>query len=105
VENLLAGFLIGAVGVELQKRLDISELPAECPKHVGVAEASGRPWTAWSTERGPIAAWGEYHPEPSKRLYAYLLLVEWWAAPSGHHALWCYCEPKRPTEWTAGRGR
>jgi hypothetical protein len=105
VENLLTGFISGAVGVELRIRLDISELPADCRKHLRVAEASGRVWTAWSTERGPMAAWGEYHLEPSKRLYAYLLFVEWWLIPSGHHSQWCYCDPKRPTEWTVGQGR
>jgi hypothetical protein len=23
----------------------------------------------------------------------------------GHHSLWCHCDPKRPREWTVGRGR
>jgi hypothetical protein len=59
----------------------------------------------WATERGPIAAWGDYHPEASKRLYGYQLLVEWHDTLTGHHSLWCYCDLKRPTEWTIGRGR
>ncbi len=104
MENLLAGFLTDAVGVELRERLDISELPAECRKHVEVAEASGRPWTAWSTERGPMAAWGEYHPEPSKRLYAYLLWLEWWTFPQIHHAGWWRVEPRWPRDWIKGHG-
>lgn len=104
MDNLLAGFLTGAVGVELRARLDISELPAERRKQVGVAEASGCPWTAWLTERGPMVAWGEHRPEPSKRLNAFLL-IEWWDVPSGHHALWAYCDLRRPNEWTVGRGR
>jgi hypothetical protein len=104
VEILLAGFLTGAVGVELRERLDISELPAECCKHVGVAEASGRPWTAWSTERGPMAAWGEYHPEPSRRLYALLLWLEWWTLPHIHHAGWWCVDPRRPRDWTKING-
>ena len=69
------------------------------------AKTSGRAWTAWATERGPIAAWGDYHLEASMRLYAHLLLIEWSDVPTGHHSLWCYCDAKRPTEWTIGRGR
>ena len=106
VETLLAGFLTGAVGVQLGARLtDLSSLPAEHRKHVCAAEDSGRPWAAWSTERGPIAAWGDYHPEASKRLYGHQMLIEWYDMPTGHHALWCYCDPKRLTQWTIGRGR
>jgi hypothetical protein len=104
VENLLAGFLAGAVGVELRERLDISQLPAECRKHVEVAEASGHPWTAWSTDRGPMAAWGEYHPAPSKRLYALLLWLEWWTFPQIHNASWWCVDPGRPRDWTKGCG-
>jgi hypothetical protein len=106
VENLLAGFLTGVLGVELRARLtDLNALPAAYRAHVRAAEASGRAWTAWVAESGPIVVWGDYHLEASKRLYAYLLLVEWSDVPSGHRSLWCYCDPKRPTEWTVGRAR
>jgi hypothetical protein len=106
VENLLAGFLTGAVGVQLGTRLtDLNALPVAYRAHVRAAEASGRACTAWSTADGPIAAWGDYHLEASKRLYAHLLLIEWSEVPTGHHSLWCYCDPKRSTEWTIGRGR
>jgi hypothetical protein len=106
VENLLAGFLTGAVGVELGTRLtDLNVLPAAYRAHLHAAEASGRAWTAWSTERGPIAAWGDHDREGSRRLNAYLLLVDWGDGHTGYHSLWCYCDPKRPTEWTIGRGR
>jgi hypothetical protein len=105
VENLLAGFLAGAIGLELRARLDISQLPVDCRKHMQQAKTSGRAWTAWATERGPIAAWGDYHFEASKGNYAHLLLIEWSDVPTGHHSLWCYCDPKRPTEWTVGEGR
>jgi hypothetical protein len=106
VENLLAGFLTGAVGVGLGVRLaDLNALPAACRTHLRAAEAAGRVWIAWSTPAGPSAAWGDYHIEASKRLYAYLLLVDWCDVPTGHHSLWCYCDPKRPTEWTVGQGR
>jgi hypothetical protein len=106
VENLLAGFMTGALGMELRTRLtDIAELPAACQSHLRLAQDSGRPWTAWSTPLGPTAVWGEYDIQGSRHLFAFLLLVEWWDVPSGHHALWAYCDPKRPTEWTIGHGR
>jgi hypothetical protein len=106
VENLLAGFLTGAQGVELGTRLtDLRDLPAACRARVQSAEDSGHAWAAWSTPTGPIAAWGQYDVRTSRELFAYQLLIQWWDVPSGHHALWCYCGPKRPTEWTIGRGR
>jgi hypothetical protein len=76
-----------------------------CRPLLRVAQSAGRAWIVWETEYGPMAAWGEYHPEPSTRLNAYLLFVEWWLMPDVHHSLWCYCDPKRPTEWTVGRAR
>lgn len=106
VENLLAEFLTGAVGVQLTERLtDLNALPAECRKQVRPAEASGRVCVAWSSSTGPIAAWGDYHSEGSKQLKAYLMSVEWYDAQTGHHSLSCYCDPKRTTEWTVGRSR
>lgn len=106
VENLLAGFLTGTQAVELKKRLtDLTDLPPACRTLVRRAEATGRAWTAWVTELGPIAASANYDPHGSRQIDAYLLLVEWWAEPSGHHSLWCYCHPKHPTDWTVGRGR
>jgi hypothetical protein len=106
VEDLLAGFLTGAVGVELGTLLaDINTLPAAHRAHVRAAEAAGRTWIAHSTPDGPITAWGDYHAEASKRLYGYQMLVEWYDTPTGHHALWCYCDPKHPIEWTIGRSR
>jgi hypothetical protein len=105
VENLLAGLLAGAQGVELGKRLtELRELPMACRTHLQLAEASGCGWVAWSTPSGPVVAWGNVEIHGSRRINAYLLLVERWDAPSGHHALWCYCDLKRPTEWTVGRG-
>ena len=105
VENLLAGFLAETLAVELETRLiEPSEVPAACRKHIRRAAASGRAWTAWSTPCGPIAAWEDYYIQGSQQINAYLLFVEWWGDRSGHHSLWCYCDPKRPTEWTVGRG-
>jgi hypothetical protein len=106
VENLLAAFLTGAVGAELRTRLtDLDELPAACRSHLRLAQDAGDPWIAWSTPLGPSAAWGQYDLPGSRRLMAYLLQIEWWDVPTGHHALWAYCNLKRTTEWTIGRGR
>lgn len=66
------------------------------------AENAGRVWVAHSTEMGPMAAWGDYDRRRSETFHR--LFVEWWVPSSGHHALWAHAEPKRPTEWTFGRG-
>ncbi len=106
MESLLAGFLTGALGMELRERLtDIAELPAACCALVRLAEESGHTWKAWSTPKGPVAAFGQYDLHGSIQLMAHIVLIEWWDVPNGHHALWAYCDPKRPSEWTIGRGR
>jgi hypothetical protein len=106
VEALLGGFLAGTQGVKLGARLkDLDDLPAACRTHVRLAHDSGRVWTAWVAECGPMAAWGDYDIHASKQILSCLLFIEWWTSQSGHHSLWCYCDPKRPTEWTIGRGR
>jgi hypothetical protein len=102
----LGGFLAGTQGVELQARIiDVDELSEAHRRRVQSAHVRGLAWTAWSTEHGPVAAWGEYDVAGSKRLNAYVLFAEWYGMPNGQHALWCYCHPGRPTEWIAGRGR
>jgi hypothetical protein len=106
VEILLTGFLSGALGVTLTDRLNnLGDLPRDWRTHLQLAEDSGCPWVAWSTSGGPIAVCGKFDVQGSRRINAYLLLVEWRDTLSGHHSVWCYCEPKRPTEWTLGRGR
>jgi hypothetical protein len=106
VEILLTGFIVGTQGVELGTHLtSLGDLPAAYRAHVRGAEASGDAWTAWLTLWGPMAAWGNYDIQGSRQINAYLLFVEWWGELSGHHSLWCYCDPKRPTGWTIGRGR
>jgi hypothetical protein len=106
VEKLLAGFLTATQGLKPGVQfIDAGELPPTCRKHVQAAQALGSPLIAWSTVDGPIAAWAEYDIEGSKQLGAYLLLIEWCGISGGHHSSWCYCYPKRPTEWIFGRGR
>jgi len=106
VENLFGELLAGTLGAELEVRLrDPVELPPACRRHVQFAEAAGRAWAAWSTSSGVMAAWGDYDVQASRQLNAYVLFVEWWDESGGHHAMGCYCDPKRPREWTIGRRR
>jgi hypothetical protein len=105
VENLLDGFLAGTQDIKLLARvIDTRELPEGCRECVQLAASRGRAWTAWSTDVGLMAAWGDYDIEASRRINAYVLFVEWYWLPGGQHALWCHCDPRRPTEWTIGRG-
>jgi hypothetical protein len=105
VENLLLGFLTGALGIELIGRIDaLEDLPAAFRRHVQLAKPRGAVCAAWSTHVGPVAACGQYDLQGSRQLTAYLLFVEWWDTSNGHHALWAHCDAKRPNEWTIGRG-
>jgi hypothetical protein len=104
MEALLGAYLVGTRGVTLGKRLDLTHLPEACLKYVLQAKSAGRVWVAWSTEKGPMAAWADYDGQRSERMRAHVLLVEWWDPLSGHHALWARSDPRRPTEWTFGRG-
>ena len=104
MESLLGAYLVGTQGVELGKRLDFADLPGDCVRYLQKVQIAGRIWVAWSTATGPMAAWGDYDRQRSERLQAHVLLVEWWVASSGHHRLWARSDPKRPTEWTFGRG-
>jgi hypothetical protein len=104
VEKLLKCFLVGMQCVALENRIvDIGEIPEPCRARVRAAEAQGLPWGAWSSERGPIVAWGAYDGEASARLGLHQLYIEWFLPPGEFHALWCRCYPTRPTEWIIGR--
>ena len=104
VEALLGAYLVGTQGVVLGRRLDLADVPEACLKHLLKAKSAGRFWVVWSTEQGPMAAWGDYDPDRSQRVHAHVLFVEWWGSSIGHHRLWARSDPKRPTDWTFGRG-
>jgi hypothetical protein len=105
VEELLKCFLVGTQNVSLGDQiLQIGDLPMAWRDRVLAAQSAGRAWTAWSTERGPMVAWGKYDVEGSMRLKVHAMYIEWYLPPNEHHALWCRGDPKRPTEWTVGRG-
>lgn len=106
VEDLLTGFLSGALCVEIVARLgNLDFLSVACRKRAQLAVASGGAWIAWSTAFKPVAVWGNVDIHRSRQINACLLQIAWCDAPSGHHSLWCYCQTKHPTEWTVGRGQ
>lgn len=106
LENLLAGFLVGALGVTLKTRVSsLDELPAACRPRIESTEAKGLAWSAWSTDEGLIVAWGECDIAASRKLNAHALHIRWWVeSTQTYHALWCHCHSGRPTEWVVGRG-
>ena len=106
VENLLTGFLSGALGMELIARLfNLSDVPAAPSSRLNLTEEVAGAWVAWSTRHGAVTARGSLDVEGSRRIQACVLRIEWVDTVSGHHSLWAHCNPKRPTEWTIGRGR
>jgi len=106
LENLLTGFLVGALGIEPKAQIhDLTVLPEDYRTRVRHAESQEHPWTAWSTERGLVAVWCEYDLAASKRLQACCLFLSWYGVAFSQHGMWCYCYPNRPTEWIVGRDR
>jgi hypothetical protein len=106
VENLLTGFLSGALGMELIARLsNLKDVPSACCSRLNLTEEVAGAWIAWSTQHGAVAARGSLDVDGSRRIQGCLLRIEWVDTVSGHHALWAHCDPKRPTEWTIGHGQ
>ena len=106
--RLLDAFIVGTQGVALHTRInepDFAKLPHAFRAHLDTALSLRRPWAAWSTDQGYRIAWGDYDPEQSARLRGHVLYIEWCLPPDEHHAGWWHCYPKRPREWTCGRGR
>jgi len=105
LEDLLKCFLVGTQNVSLAARIQkLAELPSDCRDRVRAAQARGHGWAAWSTERGPMVAWGTYDDDGSRRLRTHLVYIEWFVPPGEYHAAWWRCDPNRPTEWVVGRG-
>jgi hypothetical protein len=105
VESLLSGWLAGTQCIELRCRITaLADLPAACLKYVIEAQEAGRAWVAWSTELGPMSAWGDYDQRQSEQMRVHVMFIEWWHPSSGHHGLWARADPYRPTDWTFGRG-
>jgi hypothetical protein len=103
--ELLARFFVEAVGLRLlgpteeiganRAKLVPQRAPVRCEPAV---------WVAWMTDAGPLCAWGAYEHGQSQELHVHVLFIEWWLPPNTHHMGWWRCNPKRPGEWTVGRG-
>jgi hypothetical protein len=105
LEELLAGFLTGALNLTPGARItDVDKLPEAYRARLRPPDSNGRIWAAWETDLEPVILWAEYDIAASHRLAACVLFIEWYGMSVGKHGLWCYCYPKRPTEWIAGRG-
>ena len=105
VEKLLKCFLVGTQNVTLGNQIvDIGRIPEPCRTRLRAAVAQGQVWGAWSIGRGPMVAWAKYDVDASARLHSHVLHVDWFVPPEEFHTLWCHCDPRRPTEWTVGRG-
>jgi hypothetical protein len=104
--RLLDAFLSGTQGVELRSPISaFEELPDSFRTSLQRAAIVGQIWTAWSTDEGCVAAWGDYDREQSLRIRAHVLLIEWCRPPAEHHKSWWHCYANRPREWICGRGR
>jgi len=106
IETLLGAFLVGTYGLELKERLfNLNDLPNDYRDLIEQARAEGRVWAAWSTSDGAVAASAEYDEPRSKEVHAHVMRIEWRCpTATGQHSLWVCCDPRRPTEWVAGRG-
>lgn len=105
VEQLLAHFLIGALGLTLQSAIrDVSAMPARRLAQAPSAQSDPPVWAAWNTDRGVVRICGAYDGAQSRRLSAHVLFIGWWIAPGTHHEGWWRCCGKRPREWTKGYG-
>lgn len=104
--ELLNNFLVGTQSLTLQAPIsDLTSLPHSYRARLREAEALGRIYTAWTTDQGPVAAWGEYDRHQSAFVHAHVLFIEWSLSPHEHHAGWWHCYQERPREWICGRGR
>jgi hypothetical protein len=105
LEELLAGFVTGVLNLTPRARItDVDKLPEAYRVRLRRPDSNGRIWTAWETELEPVIVWGEYDIAASNRLAACVLFIEWYGISLGQHGHWCYCYPRRATEWIVGRG-
>jgi hypothetical protein len=106
VEDLLTSFLISALGLELHVNIDkLERLPPNHRERLQAIAVEPIVWVAWQTGLGVVAATGRYDRDQSLCLGAHVMLIDWWIPPNTHHSSWWRANPKRATEWTAGRAR
>ena len=105
VEGLLNSYLKWAADLTLQVRiLDLAKLPKGCELWIGFVNETKLPWVAWETSRGLVTATGQYDHEQSVRTGYWVLLIDWSLPPHSRNSSWWRSDPRRPQEWTAGRG-
>jgi hypothetical protein len=106
ITELLTHFFLGAIGLRLLEPVaEISAIQAQLVAQPAPLGCSPAVWAAWMTDVGPLCAWGAYDRGQSQDLRVHVLFIEWWQPPNTHHLGWWRCNPKRPREWTVGRGR
>jgi hypothetical protein len=105
VTELLGHFIEGAMGLRLLVPIgEIDPIRARLVAHPVPAACEVSVWAAWATERGTLCACGAYDWRQSQRIQAHVLIIEWWLPAATHHVGWWHCDPRRPLEWTKGRG-
>ena len=107
VEQLLADFLIGALGLTLQSvmRGHRHGQALKSQDHRAPTDVTNPPVRAtWETDQGVVSISGAYDLEQSRRVYAHVLFICWSLAPRTHHEGWWRCDIRRPRDWTKGRG-
>lgn len=95
IEDLLAHFLKGALGLELE---------ASIPMTGGAVVPESQTCAAWLTDRGIARICGSYDTGHSHRIRAHVLWLAWWLPLDTHHQGWWRCDRIRFNEWTKGRG-
>lgn len=100
IRGLLAHYAVSALGLTLlDEQHPLADhlarrAPIPAPAH----------WVAWQTNAGQWRACAYYDHAKSKALQLHVLQIEWWLPPDRHHVNWWRCNPRRPHEWTVGRG-
>lgn len=106
VEGLLDSYLTWAADFLLQERIsDLSKLPTCCADWISRVNETRVPWVAWQTQRGLVIATGIYDHDQSRRTASWVIFIDWSLLPAAHNGSWWRSDPRRPREWTAGRGR
>lgn len=105
VEGLLNSYLKWAANLTLQARIpDLAKLPNCWEQWISFVNETNLPWVAWETSRGLVTATGQYDHEQSVRTGYWVLLIDWSLPPHTRNSSWWRSDPRRPQEWTAGRG-
>jgi hypothetical protein len=105
IEQLLAHFLEGALGLVLQGSLPSTSVTHGQFEYPSCGSNSGRPVCAvWQSDRGIARICGVYDSSQSQSIRAHVLWLAWWLPSDIHHKGWWRCDQNRLNEWTKGRG-